>query len=174
VFDALAPAEAIADHVSGFLLNQERAARLVQFHARDQRNPSLGEVIDKILASTWKASAANGYAGEIQHTVNAIILTDLMSLAANERASNQVRAIASWKLDQLKSWLTLQRRATTDENQRAFVYYTLEQIKRFQDDPKKMNLTPPQAPPDGQPIGMSIGMPSGIDACGCVYLSCLR
>jgi hypothetical protein len=30
----------------------------------------------------------------------------------------------------------------------------MEQIKRFQDDPKKMNITRPQAPPDGQPIGM--------------------
>jgi hypothetical protein len=170
VFDALAPAEAIADHVSGFLLNQERAARLVQFHARDARNPSLSEVIDRILGATWKAPVASGYAGEIQHTVNAIILGDLMSLAANERASNQVRAIASWKLEQLKTWLALQRRATTNENHRAFVYYTLEQIKRFQDDPKKVNLTPPQAPPDGQPIGMLMGM----DDCGCVYLQCLR
>lgn len=154
VFDALAPAEAIADHVSGFLLNSERAARLVQFHARDARNPGLGEVLDKILAATWRAPVANGYAGEIQHTVNAIVLNDLMSLAANDRASNQVRAIASWKLEQLKDWLTLRRAATADENHRAFLYYTLEQIKRFQDDPKKVNLTPPQAPPDGQPIGM--------------------
>src|SRR5262245_23958672 len=58
VFDALAPAEAVADHVSGFLLNPERAARLVQFHALDQRNPGLAEVIDKIFAATWKAPAA--------------------------------------------------------------------------------------------------------------------
>jgi uncharacterized protein DUF4953/uncharacterized protein DUF5117/uncharacterized protein DUF5118 len=174
VFDALAPAEAITDHVSGFLLNPERAARLVQFHARDARNPSLTEVIDKILTATWKAPVAPGYAGEIQHSVNAIILGDLMALAANERASNQVRAIASWKLEELRSWLTLQRRATTDENQRAFVYYTLAQIKRFQDDPKKANLTPPQAPPDGQPIGMTLGMLNEMEACSCVYLPCLR
>ncbi|HKR12932.1 MAG TPA: zinc-dependent metalloprotease [Pyrinomonadaceae bacterium] len=165
VFDALAPAEAIADHVSGFLLNSERAARLVQFHARDARNPGLGEVLDKILAATWRAPVAAGYAGEIQHTVNSIVLNDLMALAANERASNQVRAIASWKLEKLKDWLTLQSRSTADDNQRAFVYYTLEQIKRFQDDPKKVNLTQPQAPPDGQPIGM--------DDCGCIYLPCL-
>ena len=157
VFDSLAPAEAAADHVSGFLFNQERAARLVQFHARDARNPGLGEVIDKILASTWKAPAATGYAGEIQHTVNMIILNDLMSLASGERALNQVRAIASWKLDQLKTWATQQTRLTADENRRAFLYYAIEQIKRFQDDPKKMNLTRPQAPPDGQPIGMSCG-----------------
>jgi hypothetical protein len=154
VFDALAPAEAVADHVSGFLLNQERAARLVQFHARDQRNPGLSEVIDQILASTWKAPVAAGYAGEIQHSVDMIVLVDLMALASGERASNQVRAIASWKIEQLKNWLTSQSRLATDENRRAFLFYSINQIKRFQDDPKKMNLTPPQTPPDGQPIGM--------------------
>jgi hypothetical protein len=170
VFDALAPAEALADHVSNFLLNQERAARLVQFHARDARNPGLSEVIEKILAATWKAPTATGYAGEIQHSVNAIILSDLMSLAANERASNQVRAIASYELEQLKNWVARQRVAAVDENRRAFLYYSLEQIKRFQDDPKKVNLTQPQAPPDGQPIGLTLGM----DSCGCVYVPCLR
>ena len=170
VFDALAPAEAIADHVSGFLLNPERSARLVQFHARDGRNPGLAEVIDKILAATWKAPVATGYAGEIQHTVNAIVLGDLMMLASNERASNQVRAIASYEIEQLKNHLVRQRVATMDQNHRAFLYYAIEQIKRFQDDPKKVNLTAPQAPPDGQPIGMSFGM----DACACVYVPCLR
>ena len=158
VFDALAPAEAVADHVSGFLLNQERAARLVQFHALDPSNPGLNEVIDRILSATWKAPAATGYAGEIQHSVNSIILLDLMGLASGEHASNQVRAIASFKLDQLKNWLASQSRLAVDENHRAFLFYSLDQIKRFQDDPKKMNLTPAQAPPDGQPIGMQSQM----------------
>jgi len=153
-FDALAPAEALADHVSNFLLNSERAARLVQFHAHDTRNPGLVEVIDKILASTWKAPVATGYAGEIQHTVDMVILGDLMALASAERAPNQVRAIAELKLEQLKGWLGTQRTLTADDNHRAFLFYAVEQIKRFQDDPKKMNLTRPQDPPDGQPIGM--------------------
>jgi hypothetical protein len=163
VFDALAPAEAVADHVSGFLLNQERAARLVQFHARDPRNPGLTEVLDKILAATWRARAATGYAGEIQHTVNMVILSDLMALAANERASNQVRAIASLKLDQLKTWLTAQSRVPVDENRRAFLFYSIGQIKRFQDDPKKANVTPAQQPPDGQPIGMETWLNADAD-----------
>jgi hypothetical protein len=59
-------------------------------------------------------------------------------------------------------------------NRRAFLYYSLEQIKRFQDDPKKMNLTPPQAPPDGQPIGMFMDMPSETETCACAYLRCFR
>jgi hypothetical protein len=153
VFDALAPAEAAADHVSRFLLNAERAARLVQFHARDPRNPGLGEVIDELLAATWKAPVSKGYSREIQNTVNLVVLGDLMALAANERALNQVRAIASWKLNQLKRWLTLQSRLGADDDRRAFLFYSIEQIKRFQEDPRKMNLTQPQPPPDGQPIG---------------------
>lgn len=153
-FDALAPAEAIADHVSGFLLNQERAARLVEFHARDARNPGLIEVVDRIIGSTWKAPVLPGYQGEIQHVVNMVVLGDLMALAANERASNQVRAIAEMKLESLKDWIGQQRNLRVDENQRAFLFYAGEQIKRFQEDPRKMNLTRPEAPPDGQPIGM--------------------
>src|SRR6185369_765291 len=154
VFDALAPAEAIADHIGTFLLNSERAARLVQFHARDARNPDLGEVIDKILLATWKAPVATGYPREIQHTVDMVILTRLMALAASDTAANQARATASFKLEQLRTWLTTQTRLAADENQRAFLFYAIEQIKRFKEDPKKMNLTPAQKPPDGQPIGM--------------------
>jgi Met-zincin/Domain of unknown function (DUF5117) len=153
-FDALAPAEAIADHVSGFLLNPERAARLVEFHARDRRNPGMIEVIDRVISSTWKAPALTGYQGEIQHVVNMVVLGDLMALASNERASNQVRAIAEMKLESLKTWIRDQRNLTRDENQFAFLSYAGEQIKRFQEDPRKMNLTRPETPPDGQPIGM--------------------
>jgi hypothetical protein len=86
--------------------------------------------------------------------VNMVVLGDLMALAANERASNQVRAIAELKLDGLKTWIATQRGAAIAENHRAFLFYSGEQIKRFQDDPKKMNLTRPDQPPDGQPIGM--------------------
>jgi hypothetical protein len=152
-FDALAPAEAIANHVCDFLLNQERAARLVEFHARDPRNPGLDEVLDKILEATWKAPVGMGYHAEIRRTVNMVVLNDLMALAAGERASNQVRAIAEYRLDILKNWLRQQPDLTRDENQKAFLIYAANQIKRFQDDPKKMNLTKPNDPPDGQPIG---------------------
>ena len=152
-FDALAPPEAIANHICDFLLNQERAARLVEFHARDSRNPGLVEVLDKIIASTWKAPAGAGYHAEIQRTVNMVVLMDLMALASGERASNQVRAIAELRLDLLKSWLIGQRDLTRDENQIAFLVYAANQIKRFQEDPKKMNLTKANDPPDGQPIG---------------------
>jgi hypothetical protein len=164
-FDALAPAEAIANHLSDFLLNQERAARLVEYHARDPRYPGFDEVLDKILVATWKAPAGSGYHAEIQRTVNMVVLSDLMSLAAGERASNQVRAIAELKLEELKGWLLTQPDLTRDENRKAFLFYAINQIKRFQEDPKKMNLTRANDPPDGQPIGMDWWNMSDRDWC---------
>ena len=40
-FDAVAPAEAAAQLIMQFLFNPQRAARLVEFHARDAANPAL-------------------------------------------------------------------------------------------------------------------------------------
>ena len=164
-FDALAPAEAFANHVSDFLLNQERAARLVEFHARDAQYPSFDDVLDKTLTATWKAPMRSGYQGEIQRTVNMVVLNDLMALAAGERASNQVRAIAEFKLEELKKWLAAQQRLLENEKQKPFLFYAENQIKRFQEDPKKMNLTKPNDPPDGQPIGMDWWTLSDRDWC---------
>src|SRR5947207_15344522 len=73
-FDALAPAEAYANHVCDFLLNQERAARIVEFHARDAQYPSLDDVLEQILTATWKARARAGYQGELQHVVNIVVV----------------------------------------------------------------------------------------------------
>jgi hypothetical protein len=153
-FDGLAPAEAFANHVCDFLFNPERAARLVEFHARDPRYPGWDEVLDKIVETTWKVPVGSGYHAEIRRTVNGVVLNDLMALAANDRASNQVRAIAEHRLSLLRDWLLTQRDLTSDEEQLAFIVYAMNQIRRFQDDPKKMNLTRPNDPPDGQPIGM--------------------
>lgn len=166
-FDALAPAEAYANHVCDFLFNAERAARIVEFHARNGvEYPMLGDVFDKIITETFRAPVRSGYGGEIQHTVNTVVLNELMTLAANERASNEVRAIAELKLDELKTWSAEASSMTRDRNQRAFLLYVSNQIKRFQDDPKKMNLTKPNEPPDGQPIGTDWWMMMDEDGCG--------
>ena len=166
-FDALAPAEAYANHVTEFLFNPERAARIVEFHARQPTEyPKLGDVFDKILDETFRATTNTGYEGEIQRTVNAVVLNKLMTLAANERASNQVRAIAELQLEGLRGWAATHANQTRDENQRAFLLYTANQIKRFQDDPKKMNLTRPSDPPDGQPIGTDWWAMSEREWCG--------
>jgi hypothetical protein len=151
-FDALAPAEEAAQHTLQFLFNPERAARLVEYHARNAANPGLQEVLDAIVAATWKAPHAVGYAGEVARTVDDVVLYDLLSLAMNERATTQVRAVGWREAEQLKGWLNANK-AAGDASQQAHLAYAAAQIEQFQKDPKKPELTAPEEPPDGPPIG---------------------
>ena len=98
-FDALAPAEAAANHTISFLLNPQRAARLVEQHARVASVPGLDAVIDRLLAATWRAPRAQGLAGEVQNVVEDVVVYHLMALAKNETAPAQVRAVAAKKLE---------------------------------------------------------------------------
>ena len=157
-FDALAPAEAAAQHTLEFLFNPERAARLVEFHARQAANPGLPEVLDAILAATWKAPHPVGYPGEIARVVDDVVLYDLLLLASNDRATPQVRAVASLEADQLREWLGGAKKAAGDPAQRAHLTYAAAQIEQFQKDPKKLELPAPSEPPDGPPIGDDLGL----------------
>jgi len=152
-FDALAPAEAAAQHTLQFLFNPERAARLVEFHARNVENPGLEEVLDAVLNGTWKAQHAKGYEGEISQTVDSVVLYEVMALSANERATEGVRAIASVKLRDLKDWLDSPAGGMQVIRDPAHIYFTGKQIEQFQKDPKQITVPPPAEPPDGPPIG---------------------
>jgi hypothetical protein len=153
VFDAVAPAETAANFTLALLLNAERAARLVEHRARDAQQPSLGEVLDALLAATWKAPAKQGMAGEVQRAINSATLYQLMALAANERTPAQVRAIVAEKLESLRASLAAQARTAVGADQRAHFAYGAAQIKKFQDDPKQIALPRPLDAPDGPPIG---------------------
>jgi hypothetical protein len=74
-------------------------------------------------------------------------LFDLMGLAANERATDEARAIAAFKTHELQDWLKQQ---AADQ---PHAFFALQQIEQFEKDPKHMDLTPPVEPPDGPPIG---------------------
>jgi hypothetical protein len=153
VFDALAPAEAAAQHTLQFLFNPQRAARLVEFHARNAESPGLAEVLETIFNATWRAQHGSGYTAEIARRVDDVALYDLMALSANEHAPNQVRAIASLKLEDLRVWLKASQGSTRDQAERAHFFFAAAQIFQFQKDPTKMELTLPAEPPDGPPIG---------------------
>jgi Met-zincin/Domain of unknown function (DUF5117)/Domain of unknown function (DUF5118) len=152
-FDALAPAEAAAEHTLQLLFNVERASRLVEFHSRDAKNPGLDEVLDAVLNATWKASRDPGYSGEISRVVDSVALYDLMALAVSERASAQARAIASLKLEELRNWAANARNGAKDSEERAHLYFAATQIAQFQKDPKLIPVPTPAQPPDGPPIG---------------------
>ncbi len=152
-FDALAPAEAAAEIVANLLLQPERAQRMIEFHALDAGNPGFDELLGDLLAATWKAQSASGYKGAIQRTVNSVVLDHLMTLAADDHASAQVRGIVSLRLDELKKWIATQTPSIKDDAVRAQFFFAASQIERFQRNPAEVHLTTPVPPPDGDPIG---------------------
>jgi hypothetical protein len=150
-FDPIGAAESAASLTVGLILNPQRAARLVEYHAEDPSSPGLAEVIDRLMAVTLRARPGLGLAAEVQRAVGAVVLYNLMVLAANESAPAEVRAIAMFKLTALSEWSMVE--AGADENTRAFYTWAVEQVKRFEVNPKDIGIPKPADPPPGQPIG---------------------
>lgn len=151
-FDPLSAVETAAQLSVGLLLNPERAARLVDYHARDERFPGLGELLDKLVSATWKTKH-EGYRAEVGRVVDRIVLYNIMALAGNTNAHGQVRALSLLKIQELKEWLIKQLKQVKDEGQKAHAMFALSQIKMFDENPKQMDLPKPVNPPDGPPIG---------------------
>lgn len=152
-FDPLAPAEAASNMTLRFVLQHERAARLIGNHSIDSSLPDFSEVVDKVVGATWKASVQEGYAGEVQRVVNAAVLDRLLQLSANKDAASQVRAVALLKLKELKDWLEKSATSAKDVNQKAQYLFAVSQIQQFEASPETVIITPPSKEPDGAPIG---------------------
>ncbi|TDO24424.1 zinc-dependent metalloprotease [Pedobacter duraquae] len=152
-FDPIAAAESAASTTLSYLLDAERAARLIEFSGRDVSQPGFMPVVDKLIDRTWKAPVLPGYKGELQTMVNNQVLKYLLQLGANTRASEIVRGQALLKIEDLKSWMTSTQSSATPA-QRASMLFALTQIDAFKQDPNKFQ--PPAATdmPPGAPIGM--------------------
>jgi hypothetical protein len=169
-FDSLAWPEAAANLTAGLLLEPTRAARLVEQHARDAGYPGLAGVIDSLLEATWRHPAEKGYRGEVRRVVNQVILYHLMALAANEKTTAQVRALAYAQLDGLGTWLKGRVKQEPDVGQRAHYAFALARLTRFFREPAQPTLPRPAPLPPGQPIGSppcaGCG-PRGLASAGC-------
>ncbi|MEI6948193.1 zinc-dependent metalloprotease [Paraflavisolibacter sp. H34] len=151
-FDPLSPADAAAGMTFGLILDPQRAARILGHHALHPEQPSLNDLIDRMVAATWKKGEKDGYAGEISRAVNIRLLQQLVSLSANKDAAPQVRAIAGQKVKELEQWLS----ATTAKGKdwQAHYAFAVAQIKNFEMNPAEPLPGTPVSMPDGAPIGM--------------------
>jgi hypothetical protein len=139
-FDPIAGAQAAADLTVGLILNPQRAARLVEYHSRDANNPSLEEVIDTLLTTTWHAAPKAGLQQEVAQVVRMVALERLLQLAMHPNASVVVRSIATAEVQKQKKLFAADP-------------YAASLVARFQDDPKELNLPKAIEAPPGQPIG---------------------
>ncbi len=153
-FDPLGAAETAANMTANLLFNTERAARLVDFGARDSANLSLSEMVDQVMRQTWQSDINEGYAGATQNTVNHVVLYHMMNLASDESASSQVRAIMNLKLESLREWMkTEAEQNATKENRIASLLYGYRMLQQFKDKGEMFMPTQPLEPPPGSPIG---------------------
>ncbi|MGD0737243.1 MAG: zinc-dependent metalloprotease [Terracidiphilus sp.] len=173
-FDAQGPVEASAGLTASLLFYPSRASRLVEYHARDAKALGLEEMLDAVLAATWKAPRLGGLAGETQFTVDNIVLDHLLELAAagggagmssgaafpggvsvpggggSGAASGQARAIALAEVVKLEDWL---KKQGGSEEAAAHFAAGVARIEQFRKDPAKFAPAPELETPPGQPIG---------------------
>jgi hypothetical protein len=153
-FDPINAATIAADLAVGALLEPHRAARLVEYHARNQANPDFKEVAAALVRRTWfEAGPRDDYQGTIARAVQSLTVTRLMDLAANDAAAPQVRAVAAETLRELQTQLKAPA-GMTNATDLAHRRATLDDIERFltrPDAPRKR--TPPPPTPPGDPIG---------------------
>jgi hypothetical protein len=152
-FDPLSAAESAASNTLEFMLQPQRAARLVEYHSRDNTQPGLEAVLNKLVAQTWKTPQQPGYKGEIQRLVNNLTLKQLLALAANTKASESVRGITLLQIDDLKKWMS-KTVLTAGKDQKANLLFGLSQIGQFEKNPDKFQPAETLSMPDGSPIGM--------------------
>ena len=100
-FDVLSPATIAADVTIGFVLEPDRAARIIGQQAIDPTLPGLEEVIDRLTRATFDGAAANPYEEEILRASQRVLVDRLMWLAGRAPLA-QVRAVALLKLDRLR------------------------------------------------------------------------
>ncbi len=150
--DPLAMAEMASDIVVGLVLHPARAARLIEHHARDEEQPSLDEVIGTLIDATWKTAPGADLAGEVHRTVNDVVLTNLMRLAADNRASPLVRAAADHRLGRLAVYLGSELRRATGGTAAQFAD-AVNRIHRFRENPADFDFPVRPNTPPGSPIG---------------------
>jgi hypothetical protein len=152
-FDPLSAAESAASNTLEFMLQPQRAARLVEYHSRDNTQPGLEAVLNKLVAQTWQAPQQSGYKGEVQRLVNNLALKQVLELAANTKAPESVRGITLLQIDELKKWMN-KAALTAGNDQKANLLFGLSQIKQFENNPDKFKPAETLSMPDGSPIGM--------------------
>ncbi len=147
-FDVLAPAETAADLPLSFLFNSERLNRMVQYEV-ENNGLGVGEMINLLLANTWKAPARKGMEQLIQQQTSQVLLTYLLAASVDDNASFETKAILVKALSDLKKYIEAQQKLVKEDHLSAHFMLALERMKA----PEKAKPTVHKEIPPGAPIG---------------------
>ncbi|WP_435005537.1 zinc-dependent metalloprotease [Tundrisphaera lichenicola] len=151
-FDPIGASTIAADLAVSALLQPERAARLVEFHANNPDNVGFGEVLDALIARTFGPREPDPRVAAIQSAVRFLVVERLMELASDDSATPQVRAQANLAL--IASIVKKLGGLAGDEDSRVDAQALQMEIARFRNRPDATHQrTEPLTAPPGDPIG---------------------
>ncbi|WP_340074041.1 zinc-dependent metalloprotease [Leptobacterium sp. I13] len=146
-FDPLAAAETASNMTLSLLLHPERAERMVQQKALDEKQLGLSEMLNELLKNTIKTKSKKGYLKAVQLAINYQVIKNIMQLGANEKSTPQVKAVVHFEMMKLKTWLASQS-ITPD------MLWMGKEVEHFLGNPSGYKTSPSPKIPDGSPIGM--------------------
>jgi len=144
-FDALGAAETASNMTLQLLLHPQRANRLIQQKALNERNIGLDVVLDELIKRTFIAPKGSAYEKELQRTIQYVTLQHLLNLIVSQQTIPQVKAIGKKYLSRIS--MKISKRST------AFDVFLLNEINTFERYPEKFKLRITPKIPDGSPIG---------------------
>ena len=152
-FDPIAAARTAVDMTMENLFQYERAQRLIAQQWLDPTLPGFGDVLESLQEATWDAPLAqDAYGRALQREVQRAHLEGLIALAANTRASSDVRGTANEGLHRLLD--LIEDRSAHDPEELRHLELADAEIRRFLDRPYDAEDTPRGLPaPPGSPIG---------------------
>lgn len=145
-FDPLSAAETAADNTLMYLLNPQRASRLIGQKALDSHQLGLEDILESVIENTLLKSFKDSYLNEVNNVISNRVLDYLMDLVRNTNTLSQVNAIALYKLHELDA--TLGKKPSTIQNQ-----YLRYRIQSFFEHQYDYQLPTVLKIPDGSPIG---------------------
>lgn len=154
VFDELGAARTLSQMIIDGILQRERAARLVQFASRGANPLTLAETIDKLVAATWGGPAQpSAKLAALQRTTQRALADRLLALAADKDAAPEVRAMAEFKIVQLKAKATANAAAPGTDEVRAHWHAIAGDFTRWIERRELPTPTPALRAPPGDPFG---------------------
>jgi hypothetical protein len=153
VYDPLAIARALAGNVADGILQPDRIERVMSFHARDAASPSADEVIGQLIDGVYtNAVATTAYERGVRRQARRAVVDALFALAADQKSTADVRAVANDRLSRLATSLSAAK--TTDTEDRAANAEVVRNVRNWLD-----RHIAPERPadviplPPGTPIG---------------------
>ena len=150
-FDPITPGAIAADVTIGFVLQLDRAARMVAQHAVDPALPGLEEVIDKLTAATFDAATTTPYEAAVKRAEQRVLVSRVMWLAQGS-SNTDVRAVASLRLTKLAA--RMRNSPGIDDAEIGHRALLAADIKRFLErSQESVGIVPMEPAPPGAPIG---------------------